>query len=394
MIDLIGEASTLGILLEETRGVVGVVLGTPDGEARTVVGSFVDGNTTAESAASLIEELGKIGALLGLGELGVASLKATTAARVFARQDDAVLAIELDPKRPLGELETKLRTLSWAPPAADDPDGPTVNRVPTVNNQLDAREADGPPVASAALTGNDFPTPTSIPLNALPIASLRPRPASSTRPPSPLRPLGGTAPVRTKPPTPPIVSGRSPTLNTTIRPTSPTSLPVQVKSVGTGPVFTGDLEEFCLPDLLEFLRNSHRSGLLMCTTSAGVGTIQLSRGMIISAASPHAIDLREYFLTSAEVAPERRRVLADLPAEYFSDDMIDGALLARDLVPPEELERARVMRIYSAFREMIRWTVGRFSFDPGVAVVTNPGLALSAQTILMHIYQEQDEKVR
>jgi hypothetical protein len=159
-------------------------------------------------------------------------------------------------------------------------------------------------------------------------------------------------------------------------------------------VFTGDLEEFCLPDLLEFLRNSHRSGLLMCTTNAGVGTIQLSRGMIISAESPNALNLREYFLNSADVPLERRRALAELPADSFSDDMIDGALVARDLVAPDDMERARVLRIYSAFREMIRWTVGRFSFDPGVAVVTNPGLALSSQTILMHIYQEQDEKSR
>jgi hypothetical protein len=171
-------------------------------------------------------------------------------------------------------------------------------------------------------------------------------------------------------------------------------LPSQVKAIGGGPVFTGDLEEFCLPDLLEFLRNSHRSGLLMCTASAGVGTIQLSRGMIIGAESPNALNLREYFLNSADVPLDRRRALAELPAECFSDDMIDGALVARDLVPPDDMERARVLRIYSAFREMIRWTVGRFSFDPGVAVVTNPGLALSAQTILMHIYQEQDENAR
>jgi hypothetical protein len=171
-------------------------------------------------------------------------------------------------------------------------------------------------------------------------------------------------------------------------------LPAQVKSVGTGPVFTGDLEEFCLPDLLEFLRNSHRSGLLMCTTTAGSGTVHLSRGMIISAASPNALDLREHFLTSAAVAPDRRRALAELPAECFGDDMIDAVLVARELVPADEIERARELRIYSAFREMIRWTVGRFSFDPGVAVVTNPGLALSAQTILMHIYQEQDENAR
>jgi hypothetical protein len=423
MIDLIGEASALGILLEETRGVVGVVLGTPDGELRTVVGSFVDGDATAASAASLTEELGRIGELLGLGELGVASLKAMSAARVFARQADTVLAIELDPKRPLGELETKLRTVSWAPPP-DDPNGPAVHRVPTVNS-FEARAepttvvepaGDGAPAAAAnSALSNDYPTPISIPLSALQSATQRsrntrpsqppPPPAAAMRPapPSaPPRPPGASVaprpligPARTKPPTPPIVSGRSPTpTGAGIRPSSLASLPVQVKAVAGGPVFTGDLEEFALPDLLEFLRNSHRSGLLMCTTAAGVGTIQLSRGMIISADSPSAIVLRQHLLASAELAPERRRALAELPAESFNDDMIDAALVARDLVPPEELERARVLRIYSALREMIRWTVGRFSFDPGVAVVTNPRLALSAQTILMHLYQEQDEKAR
>src|SRR5689334_6590766 len=132
----------------------------------------------------------------------------------------------------------------------------------------------------------------------------------------------------------------------------------------------------------------------MCSTTAGIGTIQLSRGMLISADSPNAINLREYFLNSADVPLERRRALAELPADCFTDEALNAALLARELVPPDDLERARVLRIYSAFREMIHWTVGRFSFDPGVAVVANPGLALSAQTILMHIYQEQDEKAR
>jgi hypothetical protein len=446
MIDLISEASTLGVLLEETRGVVGVVLGTPDGELRTVVGSFVDGDATAACAASLTEELSKVGRLLGLGELGVASLKSLTAARVFARQSDAVLAIELDPKRPLGELENKLRTLAWAPQPKDiRPEPPAVNRVPTVPSHdihPDDRTTMPPPlpdppsvssVSSMPPAGRTTPVPTGIPANALPIATVRPRPqtpvpsnhaparpmpgGSMFRPTgstgAPTRPLSAVTP-RTKPPTPPVVAGRgTPASSATIRPSAPISLPSQVKSVGAGPVFTGDLEEFSLPDLLEFLRNSHRSGLLMCSTAAGVGTIQLSRGMIISADSPNAINLREYFLNSADVPLERRRALAELPAECFTDDAlashgsagarstpggsaesIDGALLARELVPPDDMERARVLRIYSAFREMIHWTVGRFSFDPGVAVVTNPGLALSAQTILMHIYQEQDEKAR
>jgi len=41
---------------------------------------------------------------------------------------------------------------------------------------------------------------------------------------------------------------------------------------------------------------------------------------------------------------------------------------------------------------MVGWTSGRFTFDPTVPIVTNPALALSAQSILMQIYQEQDEQ--
>jgi hypothetical protein len=172
------------------------------------------------------------------------------------------------------------------------------------------------------------------------------------------------------------------------------SVAIQAKSVGSGPAFAGDLEEFSLPDLLEFLRNSHRTGLLVCSTTVGTGTVQLSRGMIVAADSPHALDLREHFVTRAEIAPALRQTIAALPYECFGDDMIDAVLVSRDLVPRDEVERARIARIYSAFREMMEWTSGRFSFDPAVPIVTNPALALSAQSILMKIYQEQDEQER
>jgi len=396
MLDLISEASTLGALLEETRGVTGVVLGTVDGEVRTVVGSFLDGDATAATAATVVVDLGRIGELLGLGALGVASLRAPTANRVFAHQGAAVLAIELDPKRPIGELETKLLTLDWAPDEIEPP----VHRAPTASFERPSSQTLPPPVpATPAISvtaprtitveppalpappapSRRAPTAETVTPVALPAA---PRTTSATKPP----PLPNTTPrpsrTTTRPPPPNRVNRSSPYPN------------VPVKSVGSGPVFTGDLEEFCLPDLLEFLRNSHRTGLLVCTAAAGIGKIQLSRGMIIAAESPNALDLRQHFLDHPDLTPERKRTLAGLPAECFSDDVIDGVLGSRDLVPRDEIEQARVARIYSAFREMMRWTVGRFSFDPGVAVVTNPALALSAQSILMHIYQEQDEQGR
>jgi hypothetical protein len=445
MSELVREANVLGALLEETRGVVGVALGTAGGQLRAVVGSVVDGVASAAVAAALTEGLGKLGALLGLGELGVASLKAPTASRVFARQAGAVVVIELDPKRPLGELEAKLQTVVWAPapsPAGavvepmlgrvssrpiavrtDSPPPPPTDAVVEpmlgrVSSRPIAVRADSPPPPAGPARADSPPPPPAGPARAdgppPPAGPTRPageaarlpgranrtappplhdgalhRPGPPSAPPPPNRPP--SPPQRDRPlrPTPSQLAG-SPA-----RPTSPpAALPQQMKSVGSGPVFTGDLEEFCLPDLLEFLRNSHRTGLLMCTTSIGVGTIAMSRGMIIGADSPNALDLREHFLTSPEVDPDRRRVLATLPPECFGDELVEGVLVSRALAAQDEVERARIARIYSAFREMMAWTAGRFSFDPGIPVVANPALALSAQSILMHIYQEQDEQGR
>ncbi|HEU4727571.1 MAG TPA: DUF4388 domain-containing protein, partial [Kofleriaceae bacterium] len=391
MTDLAREASTLGTLLEETRGVVGVALGTAAGQLRAVVGSVSDGDASAAVAAALTDELNRLGAMLGLGELGVASLKAASAARVFARQAGAAVVIELDPKRPLTELETKLRTVAWAP--GDDVADPLVSRVPT--RPLNRGDSG----VSAAPASLEAPPPSLDPEPARPAASPRPlamprlmsrtgpppfpdavtrpppppgppaRPSPSTSPPVPIGgsslPPGAHVPHRAVRPTPaPLANG----VPRATPPPSATALPSQMKSVGSGPVFTGDLKEFSLPDLLEFLRNSHRTGLLMCTTPAGVGTIQLSRGMIVAADSPHALDLREHFVTHPDIEVDRRRQMAILPPECFGDDLVEGVLVGRDLATPAELERARTARIYSAFREMMAWTSGRFSFDPGVPI--------------------------
>lgn len=157
-----------------------------------------------------------------------------------------------------------------------------------------------------------------------------------------------------------------------------------------GPVFTGALDEFGIPDLLEFLRNSQRTGVLTCSTAGGTGTVQLSRGMIVSASSPHALDLRAELLACPDLGDAQRRAVADLPAEAFRDDAIDSAV-SHDLIATAALDRARAAHIHSAVREMIGWTSGRFSFDPGAPVLASTALRLSSQSILLKIYQEQDE---
>src|SRR5262249_18592811 len=105
----------LDALLDETPGAIGAILGTRDGELRAVPGNAAHAEATAATVAVLLTELSTAGALLGLGELGVASLRSSRSGHVFARQGDAVLAVEVDPKRPVAELEARLYSTAWAP---------------------------------------------------------------------------------------------------------------------------------------------------------------------------------------------------------------------------------------------------------------------------------------
>src|ERR1700755_1780370 len=103
--DLASEAIMLSTLLEQTPGVVGVVLGNDQGELRAAAGSVPDSEANAAVAASVTGELNKVGTLLGLGELGVASIKSASTTFVFAQQGSAAVVIEMDPRAPIGDLE-------------------------------------------------------------------------------------------------------------------------------------------------------------------------------------------------------------------------------------------------------------------------------------------------
>ncbi len=262
--------------------------------------------------------------------------------------------IEMDPRSQLGELEAKLCSVPWA-----------------------AAEAAPPPP----------PKPQLVERRSSPAIPPPPRFDRASSPSGPL-------PLPPPPPVPPRNTRTGPPMPAR-RPSQPSaSSSTSMRAATPSPVFTGDLEEFNLPDLLEFLRNTHRTGLLECVGEAGTGTVELSRGMIIGADSPNAIDLREHFMISPEIDADRRRQLATLPVDYFSDGAMDTMLVERGVISAGDAEAARTARVYSAFREMMAWTSGRFSFDPGVPISSSPSLQLSAQSVLMHIFQEQDEQNR
>lgn len=384
MLNLATGTSTLEVLLRESGVVTGAVLATSEGEVLGMTGSVrPGGDDLAAVAALLTRELATMGKSLGLGQFSVASLKGESSARVFAAQADAALVIEVDARRPLAQLESRLRSSQWSTwrvPGGADAGEITAEHPALSANAASARATERPRASAGPATIRR----ASIPL---PQGSV-PRPLRGPPPPPPAayQAAGSGAEGDVAPRSRPAVITRP-------RPTHAEGSG-QARVAGSESAFSGGLEEFPLPDLLEFMRNGVRTGLLTCVSDAGVGTVQLARGLIVSAESPGARSLREQLVSSAALPPDRRREIDRLPALSFNDAVIDAALVETKLLSAEEVELARVARVYAAFREMIAWTTGRFSFEPGGPTEHQPGLQLTAQSVLLQIFQEQDEQAR
>lgn len=393
MLNLATGASPLEILLREAGGVQSAVLGTMDGEVRAATAEAAPGEELAAVTAAVSRELAIAGELLGLGGFSSVTVKATTSARVYARQGSATLALAVDPRQPLGELEARLRDGSWqlreaTARTASPPPPPPPRSGGATRRASDGGTGEAPamPVTGLAATG-------SRPTNRAIIPAPAPRAMRGPQAPIPNPAPAQTAVIAAPPPSDDSAVRQRPAVITRPRPVAADGS-TREKLNGGESVFTGQLEEFPLADLLVFMRNGVRTGLLTCVTEEGTGSIQLCRGLITGASSPRSGGLREHLLAKPDLTATQRFELTVLPPECFLDDVVEQALLPHSLVSLAELAAAREARIYAAFREMLNWKEGRFSFEPSAPPAREPSLELTAQSVILQVFREQDEQGR
>lgn len=410
MLNLATGASPLETLLREAGGVISAVLGTIDGEVRAATADAGPSDDLAALTAAVSRELTLAGEAMGLGGFFVLSVKGTNTTRVFARQGGAILALLVDSRQPLGELEARLRSSSWQLREAP-PSGPAHPRAVTPPPPPPPRNGAAKKLSDMGVVSGVLPSPA--PPAPIAGAANGSRPVSRAIIPTPAvrAPRSPHSPLPAPLPTPQAMPALSPQTSastpveevvTRQRPaviTRPRHLAAEGstrdKPSGGEAVFAGQLEEFPLADLLVFMRNGVRTGLLTCITEQGAGSVQLVRGLITGADSPAAGTLRDHLLARPGLTASQRLELTVLPHESFlDDDAIEQALLPRGLVSVDELAEARETRVFAAFREMVNWTTGRFSFEPSAPPAREPAIEMSAQSVLLQIFREQDEQSR
>ncbi len=165
---------------------------------------------------------------------------------------------------------------------------------------------------------------------------------------------------------------------------------------GLDAMFSGRLSVFSLADLVEFLRVAGRSGLLVCSSSEGVGAFRFRKGRITGAASPGNPNLGDLLvrrgrLTAqalASAGPAREGSLVDAG---LADRLVDLGLADLEMV-----REAGLNQIEQTLRELIDWTDGEFAFtrEEEQPPSGDAAIEVDAQQLLLDLFRERDESSR
>jgi Domain of unknown function (DUF4388) len=138
--------------------------------------------------------------------------------------------------------------------------------------------------------------------------------------------------------------------------------PESTKSEGNA--FSGRLDNIPLPEVLNFLAVTSKSGRLGLTRRDGQGLILMRRGRIIYAASSSVRTTFGNILVSRGVIDEKA-LLDALERQHFAQEekRLGQVLVEMGRVSPEDVEEAVRYQIGIVLTELCQWTSGFFKFD-------------------------------
>ncbi len=131
-----------------------------------------------------------------------------------------------------------------------------------------------------------------------------------------------------------------------------------------GKAFSGKLDNVALPEVLNFLSVTTKSGRLSLTRRDGQGLIVMRRGRIIYAASSSVRMTLGNIMVCRGVINEAV-LLEALERQHFSQDekRLGQVLVEMGKVSPEDVEEVVRYQIGLVLTELCQWTSGFFKFD-------------------------------
>jgi tetratricopeptide (TPR) repeat protein len=163
-----------------------------------------------------------------------------------------------------------------------------------------------------------------------------------------------------------------------------------LKSDEFGASIAGELQNFQLLDVLEFLRVGGKTGALMITSHGQTGSVRLVRGRVTSASAPGIARLGESLVAQGAIRPEELQAALTRQQDHHEETL--GTLLLREgLVDGPLLNDAVFRQVMGALDQMVGWSDGSFSFVVASDELPPP-ISFSLQDITLKLVKLRDHR--
>ena len=156
----------------------------------------------------------------------------------------------------------------------------------------------------------------------------------------------------------------------------------------------GPIRELAIPDLLQLIHLSRKTGTLTVASDAFArpGVVYFDRGIIVGATSPgESSDLGQLLLMAGKVTERQIREAVEVQ-RATPGKRLGEVLVERAGVPRAEVERQLRFQVEETVYELVRWTEGYFRFEenppPPMGAIT---LRISTESLLMEALRRVDE---
>lgn len=159
--------------------------------------------------------------------------------------------------------------------------------------------------------------------------------------------------------------------------------------------FTGDLAQFGLVDLLEFLRFNRRTGVLQIVSTQGMGELHMAEGRMIGSNTSNSERIADLLLKAGMLTGATLEEIITEQGEPSSMALV-RAVLDRGAVKAAEMRSILFQQAQDAIGEIMSWEDGYFAFQGDESLKTafsdHPDVELDTSSIMLELLRRMDEQ--
>lgn len=160
----------------------------------------------------------------------------------------------------------------------------------------------------------------------------------------------------------------------------------------SGVGFTGDLEVFSLPDILEFLALQRATGSLEIMSKGRLGTVRMAEGLVVEVSHPDRPSLVWTLIAEGRLSRAR---LNQIPVELMLDEPALGrALVERGLMDGDAVRDTFRSQVEDGIYVLLGWKEGHVRFHTVAAAQGAQVEGFEARWVLMSALKRIDEERR